>query len=228
MRENEERYRLLAVRTEELLERERAANHRLRLLQDATAALSAAATPEQVGAIMIAQLRQLLDVESVAAWELRDGVLVGLEMQNWQDGAQERWRRMPLDAGNPVTDAVCRGEQVWFADEGDWGGRYPAQRASLQQHGYTGLACLPLTVGESLPRGGDRHLHRVAHPRSRPSAPPPRRSPTSARRPCSGPGCSPPSAGPGGRPSGSPRSSPSCPGRRARPTSSSSCSGRPG
>ena len=49
---------------EELLERERAANHRLRLLQDATAALSAAATPEQVGAIMIAQLRQLLDVES--------------------------------------------------------------------------------------------------------------------------------------------------------------------
>ena len=134
---------------EELLERERAANHRLRLLQDATAALSAAATPEQVGAIMIAQLRQLLDVESVAAWELRDGVLVGLEMHNWQDGAQERWRRMPLDAGNPVTDAVCRGEQVWLADEGDWGGRYPAQRASLQRHGYTGLACLPLMVGRS-------------------------------------------------------------------------------
>ena len=149
LRENEERYRLLALRTEELLERERAANHRLRLLQDATAALSAAATPEQVGAIMIAQLRQLLDVESVAAWELRDGVLVGLEMHNWQDGAQERWRRMPLDAGNPVTDAVCRGEQVWFADEGDWGERYPAQRASLEQHGYTGLACLPLMVGES-------------------------------------------------------------------------------
>ena len=137
------------VEREELLERERAANHRLRLLQDATAALSAAATPEQVGAIMIAQLRQLLDVESVAAWELRDGVLVGLEMHNWQDGAQERWRRMPLDAGNPVTDAVCRGEQVWLADEGDWGERYPAQRASLQRHGYTGLACLPLMVGES-------------------------------------------------------------------------------
>ncbi|MGZ8750165.1 MAG: SpoIIE family protein phosphatase, partial [Pseudonocardia sp.] len=134
---------------EELLERERAANHRLRLLQDATAALSAAATPEQVGAIMIAQLRQLLDVESVAAWELRDGVLVGLEMHNWQDGAQERWRRMPLDAGNPVTDAVGRGEQAWFADEGEWGERYPAQRASLQEHGYTGLACLPLMVGES-------------------------------------------------------------------------------
>jgi GAF domain-containing protein/anti-sigma regulatory factor (Ser/Thr protein kinase)/anti-anti-sigma regulatory factor len=147
LRDNEERYRLLAVRAEELLERERAANHRLRLLQDATAALSAAATPAEVGAIMISQLRQLLDVESVAAWELRDGVLVGLEMQNWRDGARERWQRMPLDAGNPVTDAVCRGEQVWLADDADWGGRYPAQRASLEQHGYTGLACLPLTAG---------------------------------------------------------------------------------
>ena len=93
---------------ERLLERERSANHRLRLLQDATAALSAAATPPQVGAIMVTQLRQLLDVESVAAWELRDGVLLGLGMQNWPDGTRERWQRMPLDAGNPVTDAVSR------------------------------------------------------------------------------------------------------------------------
>ncbi len=54
---------------ERLLERERSANHRLRLLQDATAALSAAATPPQVGAIMVTQLRHLLGVEAVAAWE---------------------------------------------------------------------------------------------------------------------------------------------------------------
>ena len=80
---------------EQLLERERLANHRLRLLQDATAALSAAATPPQVGAIMVAQLRQLLDVESVAAWELRDGVLVGLGMQNW-----------PTEPGS--TGSACR------------------------------------------------------------------------------------------------------------------------
>ena len=144
LRENEERHRR---HTEELLVRERAVNHRLRLLQDATAALSAAATPDQVGAVMITQLRRLLDVESAAAWELRDGVLVGLQMQNWQVGAQDRWHRMPLDAGNPVTDSVCRGEQVWLADGADWGGRYPAQRASLEQFGYAGLACLPLIIG---------------------------------------------------------------------------------
>ena len=132
---------------ERLLERERSANHRLRLLQDATAALSAAATPPQVGAIMVEQLRQLLDVESVAAWELRDGVLLGLGMQNWPDGTRERWQRMPLDAGNPVTDAVSRGEQVWLADDAEWSDRYPAQRATLQKYGYTGLACLPLRVG---------------------------------------------------------------------------------
>ena len=149
LRDNEERYRLLARRAEELLARERAAGHRLRLLQDATAALSAAATPAQVGAIMITQLRQLLDVESVAAWELRGDELVGLEMHNWQVGARERWQRMPLDVGNPVTDAVRGREQVWLADDADWGGRYPAQRASLQQYGYTGLACLPLTVGDT-------------------------------------------------------------------------------
>jgi serine phosphatase RsbU (regulator of sigma subunit)/anti-sigma regulatory factor (Ser/Thr protein kinase) len=130
-----------------LVGEQQAANHRLRLLQDATAALSAAATPAEVGAIMIAQLRQLLDVESVAAWELRDGELVGLEMHNWQEGARERWERMPLDAGNPVTDAVRRGEQVWLADDADWAGRYPGPRASLATHGYAGLACLPLMVG---------------------------------------------------------------------------------
>jgi PAS domain S-box-containing protein len=131
---------------EELLERERRANHRLRLLQDATAALSAAATPAQVGAIMVAQLRQLLDVESVAAWELRDGALVGLGLENWPEGTQERWQRMVLDTGNPATDAVRRGEQLWLADDADWGDRYPAQRNSLEEHGYTGLACLPLIV----------------------------------------------------------------------------------
>ena len=78
---------------ERLLERERSANHRLRLLQDATAALSAAATPPQVGAIMVAQLRQLLDVESVAAWELRDGVLAG-------PGDAELAGRDPASAGS--------------------------------------------------------------------------------------------------------------------------------
>jgi serine phosphatase RsbU (regulator of sigma subunit)/anti-sigma regulatory factor (Ser/Thr protein kinase) len=130
-----------------LVGEQRAANHRLRLLQDATAALSAAATPAEVGAIMITQLRQLLDVESVAAWELRDGELVGLEMHNWQEGARDRWQRMRLDAGNPVTDAVRHGEQVWLADDADWAGRYPGPRASLARHGYTGLACLPLAVG---------------------------------------------------------------------------------
>ena len=131
---------------ERLLERERSANHRLRLLQDATAALSAAATPPQVGAIMVTQLRHLLGVEAVAAWELRAGALLGLGMQNWPEGTQERWQRMPLDAGNPATDAVSRREQVWLADDTEWGDRYPAQRATLQKHGYTGLACLPLMV----------------------------------------------------------------------------------
>jgi hypothetical protein len=50
---------------------------------------------------MVTQLRQLLDVESVAARELRDGVLLGLGMAELAGRTRERWQRMPLDAGNP-------------------------------------------------------------------------------------------------------------------------------
>jgi PAS domain S-box-containing protein len=204
---------------ERLLEREREANRQLRLLQDATAALSAAATPRQVGSIAIAQLRQLLDVESVAAWELRDGALHALEVENWPARTRERWARMPLDAANPVTDAVRAGTQIWLADDEEWGERYPVQRRRLQEHGFSGMAALPLTAaGHCLGAVvATFTAARVPGPRS---APPPSPWPTSARRRWSEPACSPPSAAHGGPPRSSATSSRRCPVRRARTTSS--------
>jgi PAS domain S-box-containing protein len=131
---------------ERLLDRERAANRQLRLLQDATAALSAAATPDQVARVTVAQLRQLLGVEPVAAWGLRGDRLEALEVDSWPERPRERWGRIALDAGNPATDAVRSGTPLWLTSDDEWGGRYPDQRRELAADGYGGVAALPLTV----------------------------------------------------------------------------------
>jgi anti-anti-sigma factor len=71
-RDISERLRAEAER-ERLLRREQETNRQLDLLQQATAALSAAATPAEVAATTAPQLDQLRGTRSVAVWERRGG-----------------------------------------------------------------------------------------------------------------------------------------------------------
>jgi anti-anti-sigma factor len=139
-----ERRRAEAER-ERLLRREQEANRQLGLLQQATAALSAAATPAEVAAASVAQLRQLLDTPLVAVWERRaDGELHALTVETWPPEALRSWAVLPPDAAFPVAEAAAGARPIWLCEDESWAGREPHVREELRRYGVDCLVCLPL------------------------------------------------------------------------------------
>ncbi|GAA1318904.1 SpoIIE family protein phosphatase [Pseudonocardia xinjiangensis] len=136
---------------ERLLRREQEANRQLQLLQQATAALSAAATPAQVGVATVDQLRRLLGARSVAVWRRGEaGDLQALAVEGWPTEIVRTWSELPPDAADPVTGAAA-GRSVWLDTDDSWAGHDPHLRKELARHGIDGLVCLPLlAAGRSL------------------------------------------------------------------------------
>ncbi|MGQ0483629.1 MAG: SpoIIE family protein phosphatase [Pseudonocardia sp.] len=131
-----------------LLEREQLTSRRLQRLQEATAALSAAATPAQVARATVDQFGRLLDTLSVAVFELREtGSLDALEMAGWPAEVGRDWPSIPLAASAPVADAARRREPVWMQTAADWASGYPHLAAIIEGYGYRTLAALPLLAG---------------------------------------------------------------------------------
>ncbi|WP_433285408.1 SpoIIE family protein phosphatase [Pseudonocardia sp. CA-142604] len=137
---------------ERLLRREQETNRQLQLLQRATAALSAAATPAQVGAAVVEQLSQLVGGRSVAAWKVRGaGDLEALAVADWPPELVRRWSEPGTDAAGPVIDAATGGRPLWLDGDTAWAGHDPGLREELQRFGFDALACLPLsTAGHCL------------------------------------------------------------------------------
>jgi anti-anti-sigma factor len=134
---------------ERLLRREQEANRQLQLLQQATAALSAAATPTQVGAATVDQLRRLLGARSVAVWRRGEaGDLQALAVKGWPTEILRTWCELPPDAAGPVTEAATEGRAVWLDTDDSWAGHDAHLREELARHGIDGLACLPLLAAE--------------------------------------------------------------------------------
>jgi anti-anti-sigma factor len=130
---------------ERLLRREQETNRQLQLLQRATAALSAAATPAQVGAATVDQLSQLLGGRSVAVWKLRGACdLEALAVEDWPPELVRTWSERPTDAAGPVTDAATCGRPLWLDGDAAWAVHSPDLREELGRFGFDGLACLPL------------------------------------------------------------------------------------
>jgi anti-anti-sigma factor len=137
-----------AIDNAQLFESERDTSHRLTLLQEATAALSAAATPGRVAQTAVAQFAQLLKTSSVALWEVRgSGTLELLHSVGWPPASQRDWASVPEDARAPVVDAVRRGVPVWVDRAEDWTRDYPhLHRLVREEYGYSGVAAVPLLV----------------------------------------------------------------------------------
>lgn len=128
---------------------------RLGKLQEVTAALSRAATPDEVASI-VAHL-------AVASME---GVAGSLMLPNEAGDALEmvahvghvhtphlveRFRELPITAANPVARVFREGTAIYFEDVEHYGKAYPALLGAATEAGYEAAAALPLLAhGETL------------------------------------------------------------------------------
>jgi anti-anti-sigma factor len=103
-----------------LLEREQASRTRLELLQQATAALSAAATPEQVAVIAAEQFALLANTRTVTLWRLSgegdDAALEALDLGGRVPAVPGARPRIALAEDAAPAEAARSGGPVWAAD----------------------------------------------------------------------------------------------------------------
>ncbi len=134
----------------------RAARVRGAALQRLAEQLSRAATPEAIGALGVEQAGELLGADAATLFEpgpdLPDGPsLTMVYAAGWPEETTGRYRRLPLQRGRPLSDAVLDGAPVWLEDAAQWQARYPEMAPVGTSSGYEASACLPLRVdGRSL------------------------------------------------------------------------------
>jgi signal transduction histidine kinase len=122
-------------------------------LQEVTAALSGAATPEEVADI-VAHLA-LGSMEAVAgSLVLPNEARTHLEIASHVGHTPhllKRFRSLPLTEDNPVVDSFLEGRELYFEDLERYSAAYPSLREIAVQAGYEAAAALPLKVrGEVL------------------------------------------------------------------------------
>ncbi|MGZ4605089.1 MAG: SpoIIE family protein phosphatase [Blastococcus sp.] len=143
----------LALDNTVLLSEERAAAHRLALLQRATAELSAATTPEEVAIVAAEHIRQLTGLDSrVAIYELDPShrALAVLSISGGDETTRRAWATLPLQA--PLTAAVAVRERrpIWVEDVAALpprpGELPPEIVESVHAFGLAASVSLPLTA----------------------------------------------------------------------------------
>ena len=127
----------------------RRAEQRLELLQQATAALSAAATPADVAQAAITHLAHLLDAPAVILYEVREtGTLECVARRGWAPEVESNWFTVPLSALVPAADAARRCGPVWLESPADTRAAYPDIAPVIAGYGYQAHVDLPLVIGD--------------------------------------------------------------------------------
>ncbi len=147
---------------EELLAAERAARRRIERLLAASFALTAAATPATVAAVIARDGAALVEADAGAVY-LRmsaHGETGGGEASPGADGlrllsetgfeapATDEFGWVPLEAAVPVAEAARTGELVLLEHRAALAARYPALAASIARAGRAALLAAPLRVGD--------------------------------------------------------------------------------
>ncbi|MGY1696911.1 SpoIIE family protein phosphatase, partial [Geodermatophilus sp. SYSU D00814] len=143
----------LALDNALLLADERAAARRLRLLQRATAELSAATTPEEVARATAGHLVTLVGDDCRAGvYELDDtgrGLRL-LALTGDDPEGRRHFAELPLSAPLAVTRAVVERRPLWVERLADWpgrdGGLEGGQAETLSRFGLASTVALPLLV----------------------------------------------------------------------------------
>jgi signal transduction histidine kinase len=120
-----------------------------RRLQGVASALNQTVSPEEVAQVCV---RHGMRALGAAAGSL--GVLVkgASEFEvvfttGYPPEVEERWRRFPLTAGKPVSDAVLTRAPVLLASAAEWEARYPHVAADHRHAGSVAFLATPLVVG---------------------------------------------------------------------------------
>jgi PAS domain S-box-containing protein len=139
-----DRERLLAREREARREAELAADRTLRL-QRATAALSAASSPAEVGDVAVWQAIEAFGAEAGALAFLEGDEVVVRSDWGYGEAEMAPWRRFPLTFDSPVCDALRTGEPVYLGTHDEWE-HYRDLRSRIQGL-FATLAAIPLKFG---------------------------------------------------------------------------------
>jgi PAS domain S-box-containing protein len=134
-----------------LAEADHTARSRAEALQRVTAALAQARTLTDVGRVFSHELTTLVDADS--AWVgLLDADGTTIEALSWAGypaGAVDRWRRVPIDAGIALSEAVRTSRPQWWPNREAIVAEYPTRALLIRALDQDGAAVLPiLTEGE--------------------------------------------------------------------------------
>jgi len=146
-------------------QRVRASEELLRRLQRVTAALSEAATPIEVSAVVLDQSLQALGASGGAVYVLStDGVhLEMLDQRGHPAGALTGYQKIPIAQSGPLMDAARLRTPTFYASFEECAERYPQLREVIRAGGFEASAALPLlTHGRLMGVLGIRFRHQHA------------------------------------------------------------------
>jgi serine phosphatase RsbU (regulator of sigma subunit) len=121
---------------------------RARGLQRLTEQLSSAATPRDIARLTATTAAALLEADAcgVYARASDSDVLQALHATGAPGDAVDRFQRVPIRPGRPMSDAVLSGTPVWLEGAEQWRRRYPEMASAGVSGGYQASVCLPLRV----------------------------------------------------------------------------------
>jgi serine phosphatase RsbU (regulator of sigma subunit) len=128
-----------------------AGRSRARELQRLTEQLSSAATPQDIGRLTGTTAAALLEADACGVYVRSSSdpeVLEALHTTGVPGEAVDRFRRVRIRPGRPMSDAVLSGTPVWLEDADEWRRRYPQEASAGVSGGLQACACLPLRVDD--------------------------------------------------------------------------------
>jgi GAF domain-containing protein len=123
---------------------------RAREFQRLTEQLSRPTTPAEIGRLAATSAATLVGADACTIYIRGEGaqVVESLHHAGWVGDWVERFHRLPLQRGRPLSDAVLTGRPVWLEDAEQWRSRYPEMAPAGLSDGHQATACLPLRVEE--------------------------------------------------------------------------------
>jgi signal transduction histidine kinase/PAS domain-containing protein len=117
-------------------------------LQALTAALSVAATPDEVAAAVLEHAASVFGAVGIVIARLSDdgSQLALMRAGRMPDDIRDDWQQFPLEAPVPLADAARRGEPIFLESREAWRARYPAMLPLLDATGHHANAVAPLIV----------------------------------------------------------------------------------
>ena len=117
---------------------------RLSALQSITASIAGALSPEAVATVAVERVLAILGATAgaIALYEKEESFLRLAYAKGYSESAVAAYREFPLDAGDPLADAVRRRETIVIRSEEDRLARYPDADGGAELGPTT--VCLPL------------------------------------------------------------------------------------